>query len=131
VLAMRELTVVPSPNPAEVCMAACTLCESACLACAEVCLSDCEIEQLAMCIRLSLDCAESCWSARSLVADALVVAPALVRSRLGECELACAACAAECRRQGGMLEPFAACARACVYCEQLCRDTRFQVNGLH
>src|SRR5262245_11389564 len=97
------------PTMADSCIEACTWCELACLACAETCLGEMCSDELALCVQLSLDCAEVCWTTRKFVADAIVVAPRLVREQLEACALICAACAAECRRQGAMIGELARC----------------------
>jgi hypothetical protein len=131
VQSMKDLRVGSPNNLADACIDACTMAELACLACAESCLADAALERTRLCIRLSLDCAEACWTTRSLVAEAFVLAPRLVQSQLDNCALVCAACAAECRRQGDDTELFASCARACFYCERQCRDTQTRSANLH
>ena len=75
-LGMKDIRVrSTTPNPADDCIEACTWTELACLACAEMCLNDRADEDLSLCVMLSLDCAEICWTTRKFVADALVVAP--------------------------------------------------------
>jgi hypothetical protein len=113
------------------CIEACTLCELACLACAEVCLGDAALERLGRCVRLNLDCAEVCLATRTLIGEALLSAPRLVQAQLAVCARLCAACEAECRRQGIIEDCFSACATACAYCEELCRETCLRVQNLH
>ncbi|MET0384568.1 MAG: four-helix bundle copper-binding protein [Polyangiales bacterium] len=127
---MKELRVSANDNPADDCIEACTWCELACLAAAETCLNELQDEQLALCVQLSLDCAEVCWTTRKFVADALVVAPHLVREQLDSCALVCAACAAECRRHSETSDQLATCERTCARCEQLCRDMHRRVTKL-
>ena len=130
-LGMKELHLrTPATNPAEECLEACTWCEFACLACAETCLNELQDDQLALCVQLSLDCAEICWTTRKFLADALVIAPHLVREQLDSCALMCAACAAECRRHLATSLQLATCERTCVRCERLCRDMQLRVAAL-
>ena len=130
-LGMKEIRVsTQTPNPADDCIEACTWAELACLACAEMCLNDLAHEDLSLCVQLSLDCAEICWTTRKFVTDALVVAPQLVREQLDQCSLACAACAAECRRHAASLSELATCEQTCARCEQLCRSMQLRVTRL-
>jgi hypothetical protein len=130
-LGMKEIRVsTQARNPADDCIEACTWAELACLACAEMCLNDVPNEELSLCVQLSLDCAEICWTTRKFVTDALVVAPQLVREQLDQCALACAACAAECRRHAATLSELATCEQSCARCEQLCRSMQLRVTKL-
>lgn len=128
---MKEIRVSSvTANPADDCIEACTWAELACLACAEMCLNDLANEELSLCVHLSLDCAEICWTTRKFVADALVVAPQLVREQLDQCALACAACAAECRRHVTSVQELASCEQTCARCERLCRSMQHRVASL-
>jgi hypothetical protein len=130
-LGLKELHVsVEENHPADDCMEACAWCELACLAATEACLNDLREEQLGLCLQLSLDCAEICWTTRKFLADALVVAPALVREQLESCALICAACAVECRRHAEFSYQLTACSRSCARAEQLCRDMQLRVAKL-
>jgi hypothetical protein len=128
---MKEIRVsTKTPNPADDCIEACTWAELACLASAEMCLNDLANEDLSLCVQLSLDCAEICWTTRKFVTDALVVAPQLVREQLDQCALACAACAAECRRHAANISELASCEQSCARCERLCRSMQLRVTKL-
>lgn len=130
-LGMKGLTVDLDSNlPMEALLDACAWCELACLAATEACLDHGRDDQLALCVQLSLDCAEICWTTRKFVVDALVVAPTLVREQLASCELACAACAAECRRHALHAHQLRACSMTCARCEQLCRELQRRVAAL-
>lgn len=130
-LGMKEIRVRNlTTNPADDCIEACTWAELACLACAEICLSDADDRDLSLCVHLSLDCAEICWTTRKFVTDALVAAPHLVREQLDQCALACAACAAECRRHLHSVHELASCEQTCARCERLCRTMQHRVASL-
>jgi hypothetical protein len=130
-LGMKEIRVsTKTRNPADDCIESCTWTELACLACAEMCLNDLANEDLSLCVQLSLDCAEICWTTRKFVTDALVVAPQLVREQLDHCALACAACAAECRRHAATFGELTTCEQTCARCEQLCRSMQLRVTKL-
>jgi hypothetical protein len=127
-LGLKELTVsVRSTHPLEDFMEACAWCELSCLAATETCLGELRERQLDLCVQLSLDCAELCWTTRRFVADALLVAPLLVREQLDACALACAACASECRRHVELSPHLEDCARSSASCEQLCRRMQRRV----
>lgn len=130
-LGLKELRVsVDENHPIEDCMEACAWCELACLAATETCLNEMKEEKLGLCLQLTLDCAEICWTTRRFMADALLAAPALVREQLDSCALICAACAAECRRHGEFSYQLTACSRTCARCEQLCREMQLRVAQL-
>jgi len=116
--------------PAE-CIDACSVCEFACLACAEASLAERELTPLSRCVRLALDCAEVCLATRSLMVEALLIAPRLVQAQLDVCARLCAACEAECARHWVPDDYFGVCARACARCEFLCRETCVRVGNLH
>lgn len=130
-LGMKELRVhVRTQHPIEDFMEACAWCELACLAATETCLSELPKERLALCVQLSLDCAEVCWTTRKFLADALIIAPTLVCEQLDSCALICAACAAECRRHAELSRYLQACLESCARCEQLCRSVEHRVSQL-
>jgi hypothetical protein len=129
---MRQMIVGETKQTvADACIEACTWCELACLACAETCLGEMSSDELALCVQLSLDCAEVCWTTRKFVADAIVVAPRLVQEQLEACALMCAATAAECSRQRGLGSELKTCQHSCARCQRLCLSMQTAVANLH
>lgn len=109
------------------CIEACVACELTCLACADACLSEQEVHALKQCIRLNLQCAESCAAtARMLVRAAAT--PELIRMQLDTCRAACATCGAECQRHSHH-EHCKHCADACRRCEEACRTLTRSIPG--
>ena len=115
------------------CIEACALCEFACVTCADACLgeNDDRPAPIRDCVRLNLDCADVCALTGQLISQALTAEPKLVQAQLEICATLCAACEAECRRQGGMHGPCQMCAHACNRCEALCREAAIQVAQQH
>lgn len=128
-LAMRH-TRATTHSVADATIEACTWCELACLAAAEACLDEMASDEFALCVQLSLDCAEMCWTTRRFVADAVVAAPRLVQEQLEACALLCAATAAECRRKDSVGNELSTCERSCRRCHQLCLSMHSRVANL-
>ncbi|MFR9725911.1 four-helix bundle copper-binding protein [Streptomyces sp. MS19] len=104
------------------CVEECDRCARACTACADACLAEGEVERLAACIRLDLDCADVCDVTARLVSRHTPDGADLTRAQVEACALACAACAAECERHAAAHEHCRLCAEACRACERACSD---------
>jgi len=103
------------PTRYQSCIAACDACADACDHCASACLGEEDVEMMAACIRLDLDCAAICRMAASYMARDSRYAPELCRL----CADVCEACAAECARHS---QPHCqACAQTCRQCAEECR----------
>ena len=94
---------------------ACNACAVECEHCASACLGEQEVQRLARCIALDLDCAAICrLSAEVMSRDGELSA------RLCElCAAACEACAAECEKH--LMDHCRQCAAACRSCAAECR----------
>lgn len=87
---------------------------------ADACLTESDVQELARCIELDLDCADTCDATMKLVArignqDALMLA-AQVRA----CRQACAMCAEECERHASYHEHCRICGETCRSCARAC-----------
>ncbi len=95
-----------------------TECAMACTICADACLKEDSVNQLSRCIRLNLDCAEICTVTGNLLIRQADPQPAVIRSMLQACMVACRACADECDRHASKHPHCRICAEACRQCEK-------------
>jgi len=93
-------------------------CAEACERCAAACLAEEELQKLAGCIRLDLDCAALCRVVTAFAArgSAYTVSLAAVLADI------CKACGAECAKHE--MDHCRACASACRSCEAACLEVR-------
>ena len=99
------------------CIEACVQAAVACDRCANACLHAADLAQLRRCIVLSLDCAQLCKTAHSLLSHGSQFARQV-------CEItatACEATAAECEAQASGQHHFQASAEACRRAARECR----------
>jgi len=99
----------------EECLEACNACADACDHCADACLGERDLQALAECIRLDLDCSALCRLAAALIAKDSRFAKELCLL----CAKACEACAAECGKHD--MDHCRACAEACRRCADECK----------
>lgn len=102
---------------AATCIEACVQAAVACDRCANACLHAADIAQLRRCIVLSLDCAQLCKTAYSLLSHGSQFARQI-------CEItanACDASATECDAQASRQHHFQASAEACRRAARECR----------
>ncbi|MBL1065099.1 four-helix bundle copper-binding protein [Streptomyces sp. 7-21] len=104
------------------CIAECERCAQACTMCADSCLSEENVEDLARCVRLDLDCADVCDITARLLSRHTGHESRIARAQLQACAVACATCAEECERHAAAHEHCRFCAEACRACETACRD---------
>ena len=96
------------------CIDACNVCADACDHCAAACLREPDVQSLARCIALDIDCAAICRTSADFMARGSEFAKALCRL----CGQVCKACGEECAKH-----PMAhcqECARACRGCAEDC-----------
>jgi hypothetical protein len=74
------------------------------------------------CIRLCLDCADTCEAAGRIVIRQTAPDLGLTRAMVEACSVACFACAAECDRHAAHHEHCRLCAEACRRCKNACDD---------
>jgi hypothetical protein len=95
-------------------------CATACTICADADLAEADVAEMTRCIRLCLDCADTCIAAGRIVARQTARDDALVRAVVAACRTACAACAEECARHAEHHEHCRLCEQDCRRCEQAC-----------
>ncbi len=98
------------------CIDACIRCAQACEECGEACLGEKNVAMMAGCIRLDKDCAQSCWTAASIMSRGSSFAQHLCRL----CAEICEACGAECRKH--QADHCQRCADECERCAEECRQ---------
>lgn len=98
----------------ESCIQACSNCAWACENCAASCLREDQVQMMARCIQLDMDCADFCKMAVSLMARGSDYAKAFCR----QCAEVCRACGEECARHEA--EHCQKCAQACRSCAEQC-----------
>ncbi|HWB71235.1 MAG TPA: four-helix bundle copper-binding protein [Egibacteraceae bacterium] len=97
-------------------------CAQACTACADDCLSEQNLQELAKCIRLNLDCADVCTATARVVSRQTEYDANVTKPLLQACAGTCRSCGDECERHAGRHEHCRVCAEACRRCEQACND---------
>lgn len=97
-------------------------CEQACRICADTFLDQTlPAGALGQCVRINLDCAETCATAARLLARQIepLTAP-LHTAQLHACAVACQFCADACGSQAGNDHRFQLCADLCRQCQEQC-----------
>jgi hypothetical protein len=95
-------------------MDACNACANACDHCAASCLSEDDVQMMAICIALDIDCARICRSAAGFMARDSEFAGKICRL----CAEVCDRCGAECARHEN--DHCRQCAEACRRCADEC-----------
>lgn len=96
------------------CIEACHVCAAYCERCATSCLKEDDVEQMAECIRLDMQCAQICRLVASFMALDSEYAKPLCRL----CADICNACGDECAKHEA--DHCQECARACHRCAKEC-----------
>lgn len=97
------------------CIEACFACAEACDHCAASCLRENEVQKMARCIALDIDCAEICRLATGYMSRDSECAEDLCELCADVCDM----CAEECARHS--MDHCKACAEACRRCAGECR----------
>ncbi len=97
------------------CIEACLNCAAICNHCASSCTQEDQVNMMAKCIQLDMECATLCYAAAQLMSLGSETAKEICRL----CMSACEACAAECGKH--QTEHCQECAKACTACADQCR----------
>ena len=97
------------------CIDACNDCAVACDHCAASCLKERDVQAMARCIALDIDCAEVCRLASAYMSRGSELYGAICEF----CAEVCEACGKECARH--KMEHCQKCAKACKRCAEECR----------
>jgi len=102
-------------------------CIDDCLACLQVCTADADadlaepdVAEMRRCIRLCLDCADSCDATLRLLSRQTYYVAATARAQVAACWELCAICARECERHAEHHAHCRICGEVCRRCEQSC-----------
>src|SRR5215475_4853681 len=98
----------------QTCVDACVKCAIACDYCASACLNEEDVNIIARCIQLDLECATMCRTAVQLMSLRSEHASTVCQL----CADVCSACAEECSRHD--MEHCRECAEACRVCAEEC-----------
>jgi hypothetical protein len=74
------------------CIEACFECAQACTACADACIGEGDMQMLARCVRLDLDCADVCEATGRILSRQTATEPQMLRAALSACAEACRRC---------------------------------------
>lgn len=96
------------------CIDACDSCADACDACSGACLREDQVQMMARCIALDIDCAQACRFAAAAMSRQSEWAVDVCRL----CADICAACADECGKHPA--DHCQRCAQACRACAEEC-----------
>lgn len=104
-----------APEQYATCIEACNACALACDHCASACLQEADVNSMARCIALDIDCAEICRLASAYMARGSLFAAQLCK----QCEEVCESCSEECARH--QTDHCQRCAEASRRCADECR----------
>ncbi len=97
------------------CIEACLRCAAICNHCATSCTEESDVNKMALCIRLDMQCAAICYATAQLLS--------LGNSRAKELTKLCAAICSECAEECGRYKDMnhcVECAEACKRCAEEC-----------
>lgn len=103
-----------SSNPFTACIDACNRCAVACNTCSAACLQEPDVQHMARCIALDIDCAAMCQFAAGAMARNSAHAKAICQL----CADICQACGDECAQHSA--QHCQDCAAACHACAKAC-----------
>lgn len=98
------------------CIQACNQCADACDHCSVACLEEANVQEMARCIQLDIDCAALCRLAAGFMARGSEFASVICSA----CADLCEACAEECEKH--QHDHCKRCAQACRNCAEVCRE---------
>ena len=98
----------------ETCIDACLQCAAVCDYCASACLKEANVNEMARCIKLDLECATMCRTAAQFMSFESEHANALCQL----CVDICNACAEECSKHSS--DHCRLCAEICYHCAEEC-----------
>jgi hypothetical protein len=124
-LTPKTLSAVPPAAPPaarkvsiSACVLACQAAAAASASCADVCAT-LDAQNMAGCVRLSLDCAALCRTTGDILTRGAIADRKATRALLKACAMFCAATAAECETYPDN-EACRSCAEQCRACEAAC-----------
>jgi hypothetical protein len=91
-----------------------------CTACADASVAEEGIANLRRCIRLCLDCADTCDATARVIARQTEYVGATSKAQVSSCRELCVLCAEECERHAEHHEHCRICAEECRRCVEAC-----------
>ena len=101
----------------------------ACFDCADACLNEEDVQMLARCIRLDLDCADQCDATGKILSRQTSFDVEMAAAALRACAEACRLCGKECEWHAGYHEHCRVCAQACRRCESACNNLLSSISA--
>ncbi len=98
----------------------CLECVQVCTACADACLGEGNVEMLARCIRLDLDCADVCGATVKVLSRQVAFEPKMAQPMVEACARAVKLCGDECEQHAEHHEHCRVCMESCRRCEEAC-----------
>lgn len=99
----------------------CYSCAQTCTACADACIAEPMVDQMRLCIRLNLDCADICAATGALASRRTGSNVEVLRVAIQTCANACQGCGQESERHAGEHEHCRICAESCKRCADACQ----------
>lgn len=115
-------------EPVAQCVVYCYACAEACTICADACLAEANVDELRLCIRRTLDCADICSTVAVLASRRAGDNLSVIRAMMEACAIACRVSAEECAHHGDIHDHCRICAEACRDCEDACRAAMTTVH---
>jgi len=97
-------------------------CAQVCNTCADACLNEKNVQSLAGCIRLNLDCADICTATAAMLSRLTQAPMEHIRMQLKACVKACEECGAECDKHASHHEHCSVCSKSCRSCVSACNE---------
>jgi hypothetical protein len=104
------------------CIEQCFDCAATSTGCADADLAEEDVQELARCVRLCLDCADLCDATGRILTRQTEPDLGLIGATLEACLVACRGCAEECEGHAAHHEHCRICAEVCRRCELACAD---------
>ena len=98
----------------------CLECVQVCTACADACFGEGNVEMLARCIRLDLDCADVCGATVKVLSRQVAFEPKMAQPMVEACARAVKLCGDECEQHAEHHEHCRVCMESCRRCEEAC-----------
>lgn len=89
-------------------------------ACADACLGEGNVEMLARCIRLDLDCADVCEATAKILSRQVALEPEMAQPVVEACARAVKLRGDECEQHADHHEHCRVCMESCRRCEEAC-----------
>lgn len=117
-----KLIIMNGYHDYKACIDACLKCAAVCNHCAASCTQEKDVNKMARCIQLDMECAAICYASAQLMS----LGSERAKDVCAICAEICDACAKECAKHKNM-EHCGECAEACRTCAEECRNMAEQL----